>query len=304
MTNGSIVTTKGKNVMLYRMYTENASLSATQYLAPSKVQLGVNNSSALITDTELDYPIPLADGVVNDNGDNQLAGSNGGDNTTDNTTTYKEGAGSSDNTAQNLITTGSNTTKTWTISNLATLGTIITDSKYAGLSLYIKDSIVLGNIVSIEIKLGSDSSNYYSLTFLNAVLDTGWNWLTNSGIVSSWTETGTVSGDIDTFIIEIITDDADDAFITRDVIYDLLRSWDYADTLSSFQASFPTFDYTNNEVTIRTYINSLQANGFLISGVGVVNEDSTPLLLGEDTISDESKSLTDEFTFVIKDRVL
>ena len=304
MTNGSIVTTKGKNVMLYRMYTENASLSATQYLAPSKVQLGVNNSSALITDTELDYPIPLADGVVNDNGDNQLAGSNGGDNTTDNTTTYKEGAGSSDNTAQNLITTGSNTTKTWTISNLATLGTIITDSKYAGLSLYIKDSIVLGNIVSIEIKLGSDSSNYYSLTFLNAVLDTGWNWLTNSGIVSSWTETGTVSGDIDTFIIEIITDDADDAFITRDVIYDLLRSWDYADTLSSFQASFPTFDYTNNEVTIRTYINSLQANGFLISGVGVVNEDSTPLLLGEDTISDESKSSTDEFTFVIKDRVL
>jgi len=304
MANGSIITTKGKNTMLYRMYTENADLSSTQYLAPSKTQIGINNGSPLISDTGLDMPIPYADGVVNDDGDNQLTGSDGGDNTTDNTTTYKQGAGATDNTSQNLITTGTNTTKTWTISNLATLGTVIDSSKYGAMWLYIKDAATLAKIVSVELKLGSDSSNYYSVTYLNAALLVGWNFIQNTAIISDWIETGTVSGTVDTFIIEVVTNAGTDAFVAGDLIYDLLRTWDLADTKKDFQATFPTFDYTTNEVTIRTYYNSLQANGFLISGIGLYNEDTTPLLLGEDTITGESKSSTDEFAFIIKDRVI
>jgi len=305
MANGSIITIKGKNTALYRSYTENGDLSATLYLAPTKIQLGLSNGTPLITDTTLDYPIPYVDGVVNDNGDNQLTGSDGGDNTTDNVTTYKEGAGASDVTAQNLITTGSDTTKTWTITNLATLGTVIDSAKYGSMWLYIKDSTALAKIVSVELKLGSDASNYYSVTFLNAALSVGWNWITNPNtIISGWTETSSVGAPIDTFIIEVITGAAADAFIAGDLIYDLLRTWSLDDTKNSFQATYPTFDYVNNEVTIRSYFTTLQANGFLINGIGIYNEDTMPLLLGEDTITGESKSLTDEFAFVVVDRVL
>ena len=304
MTNGSLITTKGKNTILNRSYTENASLSSTEYLAPSKFKVGTLNTTPSVIDLDLDYPIPITNGTVNDNGNNTLTGSDGGTDSTDNPTTFKEGAGTTDVTAQNLLTTGTNTTKTWSISNLATLGTIIDSAKYGGLWIYIKDSAALDKIVSLEFKLGSDTTNYYSITFLNVGLTTGWNWMTSSSIISGWTETGTVTGDIDIFVIEAITNADSDAFVSGDLVYDLLRTWAYTDTISDFVTDYPSFDYTNNEVTIRTYLNSVQANGFNINALALVNEDTTPLMCSEDVITAESKSSTDEFAFVVKDRIL
>ncbi len=297
MGNGSLKTTKGKNVMLYRTYTENASLSSTEYLAPTKFKIGVNNVTPTIAATDLTYPIPISAGVVNDNGDNTFTGSNGGTNTTDNTTYFKQGAGVSDNTAQNLLTTGSNVLKTWTISNLATLGTVIDANKYGGHWLYIKDSTILDTIVSVVLKLGSDTSNYYSLTFLNAALTTGWNWITSSDIISAWTETGTVSGTIDTFIIA-------DAFITDDVVYDLLRTWTVTDTLKNFVVGFPDLDFITNEATTRGLLTSLEANGYLINAFASFNEDTTPIMDSIDAYDEESKSANDEIAFVAVDRVI
>jgi len=204
MANDSIKTTKGKNVMLYRAYTENADLSSTEYLAPSKAKLGINNGTPLIADTNIDYPIPYANGTVNDDGSNTLTGSSGGDNSTDNTTTYKLGAGTSDNTAQNLIANNTSATKIWTISDLSSAGTNITITEPFAIWFYIKDSTALAKFKSsgtcLEIKLGSDSSNYYSQTWTVADLAVGWNWITsNLTNVEDLTETGTVSGNVDTF---------------------------------------------------------------------------------------------------------
>ena len=308
MANDSIINIKGKNLALYRTYTENGDLSATEYLAPTKIKIGVDNDTPNIADTDLDWPVPIEDGIVNDDGDNQMTGSDGGDNSTDNTTTYKQGANITDNTAQNLIKNDTNATAIWTISDLSTNGTNITDSKYGGFFLYIKDVAALAKFVSagtsIELKLGSAVGNYYSITRTASQLSTGWNWISSNSIISEWDETGAVAGDIDTFIIEITTNNATDEFVAGDVIYDLLRTWDYADTITSFTANYPQFDYTNNEVAIRSSLNTIQGNGFLINGLATVNEDTTPLMLGEDTFDGESKSPTDEFIFVIKDRIL
>ena len=306
MATGSLITTKGKNLFIYRAYTENADLSATQYLAPSKLKIGVDNSTPNIADTDLDFPIPIANGILNDDGSNTFTGSSGGDNSTANTDTYKDGAGVTDNTAQNLIANDSATTKIWTIANLASSGTVITATKYGALFLYIVDAAALAKIVSVEVKLGEDTSNYYSITVLNAALSVGWNWIadTSIGLINTWTETGTITGTIDYFIIEIVTNNATDAFVAGDIVYDTLRTWDYADTISAFSVGYPSFDYVNNEASIRGYINSLQGNGFLINSVAIVNEDTSPLVQGEDTFTGESKSNTDEFVFVIKDRVI
>lgn len=314
MANASIITNLGKNTMIYRAYTANVNLSTTQYLAATKVQLGISNGTPAIGDTILDSPIPYANGVVNDNGDNLLTGSNGGDNTTDNLTTYKEGAGATDVTSQNLIANNGNATKTWTIADLSALGIVVDGAKYCSMWLYIKDATALAKFLTagtaFQIKLrtnGDGATLFYTVTKTAAQLAVGWNFITNENtIVTSWTAGGggAPSGVIDELILEITTNNATDTFTTGDVIYDLLRSWAIADTKNAFQASYPTFDYVNNEVTIRSYFNSLQANGFLISGVGVYNEDTSPLLLGEDTLTGQSKSLTDEFAFVIKDRLI
>lgn len=309
MTNNSIRTTKGKNTFLYRAYTGNGSLSSTQYLPTTKFKIGRNSNTINVADTDLTEPIPITDGTVNDDGSNQLTGSNGGDNSTDNTTTYKQGAGQSDNTSQNLIANGTNATKTWTISNLASAGTNMTGTQPASLWLYIKDATALAKFLTsgtaIEIKFGSDSSNYYSKTYEASDLSTGWNYLsTQTTNIEDLTETGTVSGNIDTFIIEITTNNATDTFVAGDVVYDLLRQWQSSNLIKDFTSGYPDINFVTNEVTIRCFIASTEANGFNIDSLGDFNQDTTPLLLGEDNFEDESKSDTDEFAFIIKDRII
>lgn len=309
MATGDLITNKGKNVALYRTYTLNGSLSSTEYLPATKFKVGINNSTPNIADTDLDNVIPIDNGTVNDDGDNQLTGSNGGSNTTDNTSTYKQGCNVTDDTAQDLLATTGNATKTWTISNLATNGTIIDKTKYGSIWLYIKDSTALAKFKSagtcVELRLGSGASDYFYKQWEASDLAVGWNWLYTEGVaIEDLDETGTVSGDVDYFEIEITTNNADDTFTTGDVVYDLLRTWDDDDERRDFVSGYPTLDFTNNEATTRCRIPTTMGNGFLTDGFCTINEDTTELMLSESTVDDESKSRTDEFIYVTKDRFI
>lgn len=304
MTNNSIKTASGKTIMLYRTFTPNASLSNDTYLPPSVFKIGRNNPTPLITDTDLAYPLSIADGTLLDDGSNTLTGSLGGTNSTDNTTSYKEGAGATDATSQNLLTTGSNVSKVWTIANLAAAGTNASADQFTSCQIYIDSQTILDTIVSVEIRLGSDTSNYYSTTVLNADLEIGWNTINDGGILSTWDETGTVSGSIDTFVIVITTGDAADAFIAGDVLYDLLRQWETADITKSFTIGYPIIDLVNNEITTRGTLSTIEANGYLVNAIGLFNEDAVPLMDSIDTFDADSKSSTDSWAFVIVDRIL
>jgi len=306
MANNSIITNSGKKIILNRSYK-----ATPDYTVPSKFKVGISNGTPSVADTDLDVAIPIEDGTVNDDGSNTLTGSSGADNSTNNTTTYKQGAGQSDVTAQNLLAdgTGTNVLKIWTISNLASAGTNITGANPFGLWLYIKDATELAKLKSsgtaVEIKLGSDSSNYYSKTWTQANLAAGWNWLTSgTTATNALTETGTVSGDIDTFIIEVTTNNAGDEFAAGELIYDLLRQWVVADLSKVYVSGYPTLDETNFEVETRGLLTSVQANGFDINGFGVINTDGTVLLHSEDTFTAESNSSTDQFTFIVVDRLI
>jgi hypothetical protein len=297
----------GRKIYMYTANTSRGSLSTTQYLPLSKVRLGINQTTPVITDTELDEAIPISDGTANDDGSNQLTGSSGGDNSTDNSTTFKPGAGVSDDTAQNLIANDTNATKIWTISDLSSAGTNIDSSYFVGLWVYILDATALAKFVTtgaaLEIKLGSDSSNYYSKTYTASQLSTGWQFL-SMGLVSDLTETGTVGSPIDTFIIEITTNNTTDTFVAGDVVYDLLRTWQYSDTIKSYLTGFPSINLTNLEVTRSALITTTEANGFLIDGISYVNEDDTPLMGALGKITADSKSNTDQWRVTQRERIL
>lgn len=308
MTNDSIITNNGKKMMLYRSYTPTASLSATLYLPATKYKLGVNNGTPNIADTALDLLIPIANGTVNDDGSSQLTGGTAGSNTTDNTTTYKQGAGVTDNTSQDLLKTNTNVLATWTNTNLAAAGVNCDATKYIGLWIYIKDAATLAKFLSsgtaLEIRIGADSTaNFYYKTYTAANLTTGWNWLSDGAILSTWSSTGT-PGTLNDFQIRITTNILTDTFTTGDVLFDLLRQWVASDTIASFVSGYPSLDYINLEASTRMYLSSVLGNGFNINGLATFNEDSTPLMLSEDTFTAESKSTTDEFVFAIKDRIL
>ena len=115
---------------------------------------------------------------------------------------------------------------------------------------------------------------------------------------------GTPGTPIDYFSLFINTENSTDAFVAGDVIYDLLRTWDYDDTVKDYITDYPSIDVTNLEVTKKGYITTVDANGFLINGYADVNEDSSPLMGSEATITARSKSDTEEFIFTMKDRII
>jgi len=233
--------------------------------AISAFKVGIGTTAPTGADTDLEIAVPISNGTVNDNGNNTLTGSSGGDNTTDNTTTYKDGAGVTDVTSQNLIANNTNATKIWTISDLSSLGNNITQTQFFGLWIYIKDATALAKFktsgTALEIKLGSSSANYFSLTKTASNLAVGWNWITSNTVaVEDMTETGTVSGNVDTFIIEITTNNATDTFVAGDVLYDLLRTWQASDLVKSFETSYPSYNSSTDELQSRMVLTLSQAN--------------------------------------------
>jgi len=300
MATGGVITKLGKNVMINRTYK-----SSPDYTIPSTFRMGIGTTTPVAADTGLGIHIPIGDGTVNDDGSNTLTSSDGGENSTSNTTTYKEGAGVTDGTAQNLKTDNSSATKRWYIADLASAGTKITGTKPVSLWLYIKDAAALAMFKSsgtaLEIRLGSTlATNFYKITRTAAQLAVGWNWITTGTTnVEDLTETGTVAGDIDTFEIVITTNNAADDWDDTDVIYDLLRQWEVADLSDTFVTGYPVFDETNKKVTLRYYLNSLQANGFPITETGSFNTDGTPLIIDHDVFTSISKTSTDEIAIVV-----
>jgi len=302
MATGSLSTRQQKKALLYRAYT--SSPTDTQYDPPEDIAVGINGTTPSENDTDLAVNVPIEDGTVNDDGSNQLSGVDGGDNTTDNTSTYKQGAGATENTAQNLIANDTDTNKAWHITDLSVAGVICDGDDYTSIWLYIKDATALAKLTTsdaVEVKLGSTITDYYSKKWDAADIAVGWNFLT-LGVLNTNTETGTVAGDIDVLIIEINTNNATDEFVAGDVVYDLLRQWESTDLVKAFSAGYPSLDLINLEVTMKATLLSSEANGFLLDSAGTKNNDS--YLMDLHVHSSESKSTTDEFVYTIKDRII
>ncbi len=298
MATGSTITNLGIDIIMDRLITASPAKTAI-----SQFQIGIGTTTPSTADTALEIAVPIDNGTVNDNGDNTLTGSSGGDNSTDNTTTFKQGAGLSDDTAQNLIANNTNALKIWTIADLSSLGNNITQTQPFGLWINILNQATLDKFLTsgtaLEIKLGSDSSNYFSLTKTAADLATGFNWITSNTVnVEDLTETGTVSGNVDTFIIEITTNNGTDTFVAGDVVYDLLRTWAPSDLVKNMETGFPSDNTTTKEVTSRMVLLSTDANGFPITELGVFNTDGTIQIYSHDVITARDKTDTIEIRFV------
>ena len=289
MTN-SFITLNGKKALIYRGYTKNADLSSTEFLPPTKFSLGIENETPTYDAEELDMHIPIEDGTIIDNASTNLDWFMGGGLvTTNNTTIFKEGAGATDNIAQNLIVhqVGSNI---WERSSVT-----IDPDKAFGLWVYISSSTVLDKIVYISINFGG-------LYFSNDDLKVGWNWLsTGNNTINENSET-LYSSNITSFNINVAanSDDIDEG----DIVYDLARQWAPADLKNNFVTGYPIFNELAGEVEIRCFLSNNQANGFPLNAFGLYNEDTVPKLLSLDVFNIESKSSTDEYVFIVKDRII
>jgi hypothetical protein len=71
-----------------------------------------------------------------------------------------------------------------------------------------------------------------------------------------------------------------------------------------FEPTYPILDEVNKEITIRCRLASTEANGNLLTEVGLFNTDGSPLMECRDVYTSISKSDTDEVVYIIKNKMV
>lgn len=294
---GSLISTLGKQIILHRSYTA----SPTKTI-PTRFSVGVNNDVPNISDTSLDNQIPISDGTIIDDGSVILVGKFGGTNSSGTTTRYKDGAGTNDATSQELITNTTAGTKHWS----GTASNSGTSSQLAGLWLYISNSTARDKFktsgTAVQLRMGSGTStNYYYKDWTQANLTTGWNWLNSGTSIVNLSSAGTPV-QIDSWALEIITNNATDTFSNGAVLFDLLRQWKEDDEYKNWvSGTYPVVNESTMTVEMRGELTTSEANGFDIDAFA--DSNSGTMMSGEDVFTSESKSNTDKFTFIVQNRL-
>jgi len=76
-----------------------------------------------------------------------------------------------------------------------------------------------------------------------------------------------------------------------------VAAWSGGNDYKAFVSGYPTFDTVNNEVTIRGYVASTEANGSVLTETGLVNTDGTPILFSHDVHTAISKTSSVEIIY-------
>jgi hypothetical protein len=293
MANGSIITNNGKKVLLNRAYK-----SSPDYNPINQFKVGVANGTPAVSSTDLDTPVPINGFEVTDDCEAADWVDDAEITTALNATYFKEGTYGLDLTKDAGGNIDATTDKTTTSVDFT--------SKDLWMWLYIKDATMYAKLNAtdcVTIRFGSDNGNYYQYTRDAADLAVGWNYITfNTGTADSTVGAPAIAA-CDYSYIGIKADAAGTVWAVDDLVMDHWRVASADDYFENIDAGYPVFDETNNEVEIQATLATTDANGFNIDGFALWNDDATELMMSEDTITDESKSSTDEFVWVITDRV-
>lgn len=269
------------------------------YLPVTKFKIGTTQAVVTAIDTDLTLPVPLyyTDSVCDcEATTNWNVTTDGAIATTD--TKYKIGT-----YALTLEKTGTTETNvTWYNQALTSLD--FTNKDFWGW-IYIDGDTLPDLAVTncLEIRFGNDyDTNYYYKQYNKSNLVEGWN------IIKFNTTTATLQGTVtltacDSLAIKITLTDANKTIATDMIIIDDFKLASSDDYLRDFTAGYPTIDEITMESTTECYLTSTDANGYFIDGIGTFNTDSTPLMQDAFKYTGKSKSSSDEFIFVIKNRI-
>jgi hypothetical protein len=285
----------------YKLAVNRIAKSTPDYGVASRFKVGVGQAAVTISDTDLTLPIPIynTEEVCACDATTDWNYTADGDIST-NAVTYKEGTYS-----LNLIkdaTTADNVS--WYNEDLDSLD--FTSKDLWGW-IYIKDSDTLDKLATsdcLEVRYGNDwDTNYYYYKYDKADLSTGWNIIKFSS--SDATEEGSVTlNACDSLAIKLTFTATTDELEAGEVLIDDFKLASSGDYYKDFTSGYPTVDETNFEIVTESYLNSVEANGFLIDGVGTFNTDGTALMQDVFKFTAFSKSNSEELIFEIKNRLV
>jgi len=76
-----------------------------------------------------------------------------------------------------------------------------------------------------------------------------------------------------------------------------------ASNFKDFVSGYPVLDTSNNQVTIRGFVATTEANSNTLTEFGLVNEDGTRLLFSRAVHTSVTKTNTVEVTYLEKDKI-
>lgn len=259
--------------------------------APSYIELGRGSQTPSVTSTSITTPVPITYTAVDD-----CNATTGWSATTDgsvalNTTSgeYIEGTG-----CLNLVKSGTTATS---VTYSKTTTSVDFTSKQFWAWLYITAlSDLVASGTAVEVRFGSDSSNYYYKRYTAADLAAGTNWL----YFSSATATGTTGSPsisaCDYTAIVLTVDAAGDTFTGNRIRLDHVQVSTAAQRQNSHDAGYPSTSSSANKVQSANTIDILEAIGQNITNSGWYG--STGELLGIDSFTSDQKTQEEQWQFV------
>ena len=289
----SLKTTNGKKIILNRAYK-----ASPDYTALSKFKVGYTTSTLTVASNDLTNPLPIQTTESVDDCDATTGWSAGTDSAVAlNNSSYKQGTGSLSIAKSGTAGTVCSISKTTTSRDFT--------SKNLHCWIYItalSDLVASGTAISI--RFGSDNSNYYQFDIAIGSLSAGWNFIKKASTDASSTTGTPAIAACDYFAILFNTDLAADTIAANRLLLDDIYVASSDDYLKDFDATYPTLNETVMEAQIRCTLTSTQCNGHSVDSIGLFNADASRLMGSVDVMTAETKDSTDEFIFVIRERIL
>jgi hypothetical protein len=294
MANGSIWANQGNKVILNRTFK-----ASPDYTAPSVLKIGIGSTTPVASDTDLVNPVPIDSTESVDDCDTSDWSDSADMTTSLNSTTYKEGEGSLNLTKDGTASANASTSKTTTSRDFT--------SKGLSIWIYIKDSTDYGKLATsncLEIRFGSDSSNYYYWQKDKADLTTGWNLIQEltSSNADGTTGSPTIASCDYTFV-QLTADASATTWSAGDFIMDDIKLVSSGDYILSLSSGYPVLDETNLQATFRATLNTLQANGYPLREFGLFNTDSSRIMVSRSVHTEIDKTNQVEVSYVEKDKL-
>jgi hypothetical protein len=295
MVNNSIINSSGKDIVFDRAFR-----TTPTYSIPSTIKIGRNQSDVTLATTILNNLIPITGTETVDDCEATTGWTADADTAVAlNSTTFKIGS--------NAL----NFTKTGTTLSTATLYKTTTSVDFTDKNLhswiYIDtDEVSLAaSGTAVEIRFGSDSSNYYYKQYTAveyAALQNG-NWA--DLYFDSTDSTGSpVITACDYYELILTLTATSEVWTAGSVILDDLKVASTDDYILSQDTNYPVYDTTNREITRQFTLLTTYANGYNVDGILEENTDSTKKSYSVTKQNDASKSSSDQFIFTISDRII
>jgi len=287
----TLIVDEGKDLANKRIFKAQPGVGA-----PEDLRLGITQSEAGSGTNVLDQAIPVKKGTILDDGTANLTGAQGGQDSVDDTGTFKPVHDLTDEVAQSLNVNDTSSTKEWT----KALQQNADSSQRHSIWLYVDTQAIIDLFNEVEVRFEDSGGDYYAKVFQPSNLSPGWNFL-YLGVLADQTVSGS-PGTLTRIRIFIRTQDAGDTWSFGEVVYDAARMWQPGDETVDQDQGFPKVDTANDEVIQRFTIPSPQANGFLLDG-GLTETSGGTVFNATDEFN-VSKSRQDEVIINFVNRIL